>query len=223
VPMVLRKLSSLSPIQPQNSHHWLWLAGWLALSVAPSTKRFWPFPCPRQAKPSNPLIAATTYPKQRNRTRREKRPCHGHVRPACSLPSSLLPSSLLPLIRPARRVMLVSLLARLLLLLPQISSADASRLEEIAESQQGGHLQPWLPALQSNRLANGTSELQRAYLERKRARDELRAKEAGKRGPLAQAETAAGVSGVPPATSAESGRCTPIDDKGRKQLIQVSH
>ena len=47
--------------------------------------------------------------------------------------------------------------------------------------------------------ANLTSELQRSYLERKRARDQLRRKDSGR----------------------EQANCASIDDRHRKELIQV--
>lgn len=135
--------------------------------------------------------------------------------------------------------MLVSFLARLLLLLPEISHSDANRLEQFARSQQehgereGGqqhlvdnidsgdlmmfsHPRQPQPANNLNAVNRTTSKLQRANVERKRTGSELRI--AVEDMDTKKVET---MTQKPEEQMRQQQRCKPIDDRGRKQLIQV--
>uniref|UniRef100_A0A914H5T1 Uncharacterized protein n=1 Tax=Globodera rostochiensis TaxID=31243 RepID=A0A914H5T1_GLORO len=116
--------------------------------------------------------------------------------------------------------MLVSFLTRLVLLLPQLSYSDSVRLEQLAE--QGGEQQHETAGAFASLIgetnastATMTSELRKAYLERKKIREEMttrtkqKAVARGKGGGLRKTPT-----GKP------TRQCIPIDDNRRKELIQ---
>ncbi|KAL3109876.1 hypothetical protein niasHT_019907 [Heterodera trifolii] len=109
--------------------------------------------------------------------------------------------------------MIISFLTRLVLLLPQISYTDSVRLEQIAEggrerqNEFAKSAPPLAAFVGGANFTAATTELRKAYLERKKAREEkakrTKAKVEEKR------------------TKAKPTReCIPIDDNRRKALIQ---